>query len=277
MTMVTFPSTLEASDPAPLREASEPSASEVRIALNRVLDSPRFRRSDRLRRFLELVVEEKLAGRGDRLKEYVIAVEVYDRGSAFNPAVDTIVRVEARRLRATLQAYYDVAADPVRIEVPKGGYEPFFHRRAAAPEVTARPRLSSVVVLPFEDLNCNHARDSFCRGLTEEVVCALAQVDGLRVTANLPALASHQSRENPRHVGRALKVAGVINGSVRRAGNRLRITAQLIRTADGCHLWSRRFESSSEDAFAIQDEVAGALADACCGGLEPRPQTRPSA
>jgi len=271
MTVATFPSAFQASDQPLSGEASEPAAAEVRLALERVLDSPQFRRSDRLRRFLELVVEEKLAGRADRLKEYVIAVEVYDRGSGFNPAVDTIVRVEARRLRATLQGYYEVAADPVRIEVPKGGYEPFFYRRAKVTEAAAGLRLSSVVVLPFEDLGANHARNSFCRGLTEEVICALARVDGLRVTAHLPALASRRSRENPLQAGRTLRVAGVIDGSVRRAGDRLRITAQLIRTADGCHVWSRRFERSSDDAFAIQDEVAEALveavADNACASL----------
>ncbi len=242
-----------------LVEGAEPSDSEVQLALERVLRSSRFSRSERLRRFLQFVVRQKLAGRATDLKEYAIANEVYDRGPSFDPATDTIVRVEARRLRATLQAYYksDGASDPIWIEVPKGGYQPLFVRRPrAGREQPAAPSTSSVAVLPFEDLSGGNCGDSFCRGLTDEVVCALMQIDGLRVAAR-------------GRVSSALHVARLVQGSVRQAGDRVRITAQLVNTADSYHVWSRRFDRELGDVFAIQDEVAAAIVEAF---TEPRPQ-----
>jgi adenylate cyclase len=102
--------------------------SDILAALKRVLDSAEFSRSKRAGAFLHFVVEEKLAGRGDRLKAFSIAREVYGRDETFDPRTDTIVRVEAGRLRSRLAVYYETAGhdDPVRIDVPKGGYAPTF-------------------------------------------------------------------------------------------------------------------------------------------------------
>ena len=105
---------------------------DIRDALARVLASGAFARSGQLQRLLRFVVEETIAGRGDRLKEYVIGVEVFSRPAAFDPRLDSLVRVEARRLRAALEAYYqgDGRADPVVIDLQKGSYVPSFHRAA---------------------------------------------------------------------------------------------------------------------------------------------------
>ena len=230
----------------------EPSHSDVQLALERVLASSQFSRSERLRRFLKFVVRQKLAGRAGRLKEYAVATEVYDRGPGFDPATDTIVRVEARRLRATLQAYYtgDGAADPVRIEVPKGGYQPSFARRhVGSGALPPDPPISSVAVLPFDDLCGEDSCALLCRGLTAEIVCALMQVEGLRVAARGAVLS-------------ALPVTRVVEGSVRQAGDRVRITVQLVNTVEDCHVWSQRFERGLDDVFALQDEVAGAVVEA---------------
>lgn len=261
MSVVVFAPPVQA--PAP-----EPVASEVYLALERVLSSARFSRSERLRRFLEFIVREKLAGRGGDLKEYTIATEVYDRGPGFNPATDTIVRVEARRLRTMLQAYYGDGgnSDPIRIEVPKGGYAPSFCRRSLtrgfSPPVTPS---SSVAVLPFKDLSANREREYFCQGLTEEIICALTQVEGLKVAGPTGAA---MADANPRDVSDGLRAArnctSVVDGSVRHADNRVRITAQLISTVNGYHLWSRRFEREIKDPFAVQDEVAAAVVEAVC-------------
>src|SRR6188508_18002 len=116
--------------PAPPKDADAAS----RDQLERVLGSVTFRQVDRLKRFLNFIVSESLAGRGDQLKEYVIGVQVFDKDSSFDPRADPIVRVQARRLRARLVRYYreEGGSDAVLIELPKGGYAPVFKNREAA-------------------------------------------------------------------------------------------------------------------------------------------------
>jgi hypothetical protein len=99
-------------------------AAEVTAAMTRVLASNTFRGAERSRRLLQFIVEETLAGRGDRLKDYTLGAEGLGRGDGFDPRTDPIARVEASRLRGRLELYYasEGHADPVRIAVPKGGY-----------------------------------------------------------------------------------------------------------------------------------------------------------
>ncbi len=103
----------------------------VRAELDRILASPGFAQSERLSRFLRFAVEETLQGRGDRLKEYFLGVEVFDREETYDPRTDPIVRVEAGRLRAKLARYYETegSADPVLVAFPKGSYVPVFQHR----------------------------------------------------------------------------------------------------------------------------------------------------
>jgi TolB-like protein len=109
----------------------------VQEQLARILASPDFDAPERNRRFLRYVVEEMLAGRGNRIKAYGIAVAVFDRDDSFDAQSDPIVRIEASRLRRSLERYYLLAGqnDPVRIEIPKGAYVPKFHRQSAAATV----------------------------------------------------------------------------------------------------------------------------------------------
>jgi adenylate cyclase len=108
---------------------------QIRAALGRITASSVFAASPRMQNFLRYVVEETLAGRGGDIKGYTLALEVFGRGDSFDPANDSVVRVEAARLRRTLAAYYgdEGSADAVIIDVPKGGYVPAFQRRPAAP------------------------------------------------------------------------------------------------------------------------------------------------
>ncbi len=112
-----------------------PDTSEVRAALEHVLASPAFINAGRLSRMLRFVVERTLDGHGDQLKEYLLGVEVFDRPSDYDPRLDSIVRVEARRLRAKLSEYYDAegATDAMRIRIGKGGYLPTFERANDSP------------------------------------------------------------------------------------------------------------------------------------------------
>lgn len=111
-----------------------PGRDEIQQQLKRLLSSATFSSANRLRRFLQFVVEKALAGESDRLKEYVIGVEVYDRDIEYDPRVDSIVRVEAGRLRTKIREYYasDGQADIVLIRLPKGGYSPEFVLRDSA-------------------------------------------------------------------------------------------------------------------------------------------------
>jgi hypothetical protein len=120
----------------------EPPLADVREALGRVIASAVFRASPRLAQLLRFVVEHSLAGEGTRLKGYTIAVEAFGRAPDFDPQIDPIVRVEAGRLRQRLDRYYagEGAGETVWIELPRGGYEPVFHRR----EVLACAVLSPV-------------------------------------------------------------------------------------------------------------------------------------
>jgi Tol biopolymer transport system component len=104
----------------------------IRVHLAKILASPRFANSERLTRFLRFSVEEALAGRAENLKEYTLALEVFDKTASHDPGADPIVRVEARRLRARLKEYYETEGlgDPIRIDIPKGAYIPTFQRVA---------------------------------------------------------------------------------------------------------------------------------------------------
>ncbi len=126
-----------------------PTAGEIRAALDRVLGSHIFRAAHGQRRFLKFVVEETLAGHGQSLKEFTVGVGAFERGESFDPRLDPIVRTEARKLRARLAKYYaeEGPSDPVRIELPKGSYQPVFLNWVPSPaaEAQAEPELVAEV------------------------------------------------------------------------------------------------------------------------------------
>ena len=119
----------------------------------------------------------------------------------------------------------------------------------------------SIAVLAFTNLSADKEQDYFCDGMAEEIINALTHLESLRVVARTSAFVFKDKREDIREIGRKLKVDKVLEGSVRKAGNRLRITAQLINVSDGYHLWSERYDREMEDVFAIQDEVTLAIVD----------------
>ncbi|MGE5235073.1 MAG: protein kinase domain-containing protein [Acidobacteriota bacterium] len=119
----------------------------------------------------------------------------------------------------------------------------------------------SVAVLPFTNLSADPEQEYFCDGMAEEIINALAHVVSLRVIARTSSFAFKGASRDVREIGDSLDVRSVLEGSVRRSGDRLRITAQLIDAADGSHLWSERFDRRLEDVFAIQDEIALAIVE----------------
>ena len=126
---------------------------------------------------------------------------------------------------------------------------------------------ASIAVLPFANLSADRENEYFGDGLAEEIINALAQVEGLKVIARTSAFSFKGKNEDVRHIAQALGVTNVLEGSVRRAGDRIRVTAQLIAAADGTHVWSDRYDRPMTDVFAMQDEIAYAITAALKGRL----------
>jgi TolB-like protein/Tfp pilus assembly protein PilF len=121
--------------------------------------------------------------------------------------------------------------------------------------------LPSIAVLPFVNMSADPENEYFSDGLSEEIINALSKLEGLHVTARTSAFRFRGKDLDMRDIGRQLNVSTVLEGSVRKAENRLRITAQLISVADGYHLWSERYDRELKDVFAIQDEISLAIVD----------------
>jgi TolB-like protein len=153
--------------------------------------------------------------------------------------------------------------------------------RPDVPSVGGRGDYSSIAVLPFENMSGNEDDAYFADGLSEELLNALTRVPGLRVAGRTSSFALRDSNLDLKAIADTLGVETVLEGSVRRSGGRVRVTAQLIEAEDGFHLWSRDWERelTADNVFEIQDEIAGAVAAAMVTGEEPnsRADAAPSA
>ena len=134
-------------------------------------------------------------------------------------------------------------------------------RRDFATKVNPSKRPPSIAVLPFVDMSLESDQEYFCDGMAEELINALTQIKALRVIARTSAFSYKGRNVNVRDIGKELDVAAILEGSIRKAGNRLRITALLVDTEDGHHLWSERYDRNMGDVFAIQDEITLAIVD----------------
>ncbi len=140
---------------------------------------------------------------------------------------------------------------------------------AATPApLPAAPRdTPSIAVLPFADMSPGRDQDYFCEGVAEEILNALTRVKRLRVASRTSSFQLRGKSLDAREIGERLNVSSMLEGSVRKAGNRLRVTVQLIDTADGYHLWSDRYDLEIEDVFAVQDDIAQSTVRALRGVL----------
>ena len=328
----------------------------IREQLSRVLHSAMFAQSGRQCRFLKYVVEATLAGRADRLNQFLIGLEVFDRDESFDPATDSIVRVEAGRLRSKLHEYYSELGqkDPVLIELPKGGYavriqtkldkdrssdatgnigseeqslqsihndEDSSQTLSDAPasawvsvglkitpivllsglvvgaiylgfftstEIESMGDVSSTVktpsadypsegvtqsvergaekptiaILPFDNMSNDPEQEYFSDGITEDIITDLSKVSGLFVIARHSTFIYKEKPLNIKEISKELGVRYILEGSVRKAGDRLRITAQLIDARTENHLWAERYDRKLDDIFAIQDDVSRKIVNA---------------
>jgi TolB-like protein/cytochrome c-type biogenesis protein CcmH/NrfG len=282
-------------DNKPASDSAGAHADVVRDQLERLLADSRFVRSERLSRLLRYTVEKTLAGDGEQLKEYAIALEVYGKPPSYDPAVDSLVRVEVTRLRNKLLEYYATNGrdDRVRIEVPKGTYVPvfisqvapeplshalrrrflimwgvpgclvagiagwLFTTRRAQPGVEPSP---SVVVLPFSNFSSDPESNAFAAGLTEDVTNALSRAGVWRVASRAAALPFQTRPDTVASIGRQLHVTAVLIGTVRKEAAHLRITAHLINVADGYYVWSETWDRDTGSTLAIQTELSELIA-----------------
>ena len=152
------------------------------------------------------------------------------------------------------QRYQSAAEMRDAIDAVRRARDSSASRQAAPADATP-----SIAVLPFSDMSPQKDQEYFCEGMAEELISALASLDGLRVAARSSSFQFRGSAVDLRKVGDELKVSTVLEGSVRKAGNRLRITAQLVKVSDGYHLWSERYDRDMDDVFAVQDEIAKAI------------------
>jgi TolB-like protein/Tfp pilus assembly protein PilF len=140
---------------------------------------------------------------------------------------------------------------------------------------SAAARVPSIAVLPFANMSGDKEQEYFSDGLAEEIINALAQIDGLKVIARTSAFAFRGQNTDIRKIAETLGVTNILEGSVRRSGNRIRVTAQLIAATDGTHLWSERFDRDLADVFAVQDEISAAISAALQVRLSPQAAAKP--
>lgn len=154
---------------------------------------------------------------------------------------------------ALRRAFGDDATNPRIIQtIPRRGY------RLIAPvtRLAATQAHPSIAVLAFSDMSPEQDQEYFCDGISEEIINSLTRLEGLRVVARTSSFAFKGRSQDIRTIGASLGVTAVLEGSVRKAGNQLRITVELLSVEDGCHLWSEHFDRELPDVFAIQEEIA---------------------
>ena len=175
-------------------------------------------------------------------------------------------RVIARALRKDREQRYQTVKDLlIDLRDLKRELESQSHRSFSRPIGTLSTEIvpeRSIAVLYFENMNSETDSDYFCAGMTEDIITDLSKIKELKVVSRTDVLPFRKKEVNMRQVGEALRVNYILEGSVRTAGNRIRITAQLISLRDGYHLWAERFDRQVEDIFDLQNEVSQKIVDA---------------
>ena len=289
-----------------------PDDSVLRV-LEAILSSNTFRDSEILKRFLRYSVEHTLRGEQDELKEYRLGLEVFDRASDFDPRLDPVVRMTARRLRNKLEEYYEGEGtkQPIRIHVPKGGYGATFLlaviqsspqkseglsprrliaiatvaallsvimlaglRRWTTPAPSPARRIHSVAVLPFQNLSGDASQEYLADGLTEALVTELAQVRELRVISRTSVMTYKGTAKRLPEIARELNVDAVVEGSLARTGDDVSVTAQLIEAQTDTHIWAQTYGTARGNLPEIQNRVAQTIVQQVGVNLTPAEQGR---
>jgi adenylate cyclase len=238
----------------------------IRSQLERILDHPEFKATERMRNLLSHVVNETLAGNAAQLKGYTIATDVFGRGADFDSARDPVVRVQAGRLRRALERYYLVAGadDPVRIDIPKGCYVAVFSSGPAEVDsdagtsgVAAQPGVAdwpSVLVRPLGDCTNDPELVYLASGLATELAIELGNCGDLRV------MLSDDAAQRDGATGSAPDF--VVQGSVFAGGSTVKVVVQLLSARTGEQLWVDAVKAPLQeiDLLSFQENAAAAIA-----------------
>ncbi len=270
-----------------------PTAPACRAEVRRLLAFRDFAAAPQLRHFLEYIVEETLAHRGDQLKERNIAVHALRRDADFDPRLDCVVRVMAVKLRRALESYYrgsEAAGAKVWIEVPRGTYRPVFRRIEPANQVSSSSRTPArrwsasggatrsiavvaqrpvLAILPLVPLTPGSKEVALSEALACEVCVQLRHLLWLEL---LDYLVTRRWRNDPQET--STQEMGccdfMIGGTCRRQSEQLRVTAQLTSVGDGHVLWADQFDMlASVDNFVQEDAVVAQICAAVSQSLQP--------
>jgi adenylate cyclase len=224
----------------------------------------------RVRRFLSELMRRKVYHVA--VVYVVVAFAIWEAADIAFPSVGlpdaavtfvVVLSVLGFPLALVLAWAYEVRPEAPSSEIETAGVVTF----TEPPRRASPPPPASIAILPFDNMTPEPDSGYFADGIVEELTNALARVREVRVVARTSAFGFRGSGLDVREVGRALSVAYLVEGSVRRAGDRLRVTAQLVDAAEGHHVWSERYERRVGDVFAIQDEIVAAVADSILSRL----------
>lgn len=276
-----------------------PPAADVRAQLERLLSSQALGGSEQLKRLLKLVVERTLDGQSELLKEYNLGLEVFQRAADYDPKVDPIVRVQARRLRAKLDEYYagEGAHDPVSIQIPKGAYVPAFgltkgsSTPAFASQPSARRRTWTAVVLgaltlagamflwisnrrsvPAADIDSSVAvlpmksfaegREGIANEVSEVLTTQLAKNSKLRVLSRTTASKYRETPASLPEIARTLGVRWIVEGGVGAEGNRAYMKLRVVDSQTDRKVWANVFDCQVSELVAVNARAADDIAAA---------------
>lgn len=275
-------------------------AEAITAQLDRILASKGLANAGRLSRLLRYVVERTLAGEADQLKEYAVGVEVFDRDDKYDPRLDSIVRVEAGRLRSRLEEYYngEGATDEVRIVLPRGGYSAQFERRSAPlipPVVTesVKPSRSwrpwalavsatavvavvaawtlgsqagtgatSIAVLAFEQYSSSGEDESVAAQLTDGVTSELARLGTLSVVSHTSAMQFAGARKPLREIAAELDADVILEGSIENNPDGIVVIARLVNATSDRKMWVENFPGRADDIAGLNRRIAAAVSAA---------------
>ena len=244
-------------------------ADAVRTELERIANSETFARSNRMQELVRYLVHNELAGNGDRLRSFNIAIDVFGRDAEFDPNNDSIVRVEAARLRRMLSAHYIANPDSkLRISIPKGRYLPTYELIEETPAPAHAPLHSpiggpGIAVLPFAGDASKQAQKEMCDGLTYELNFQLSRFAEFRVV-DASSLADIPAAELLSEVANGLECQYLVKGQIASTSAGIRIHVQALDATNARVLWSERFDVELQDTglLDLEEEIASSIARA---------------
>lgn len=268
-------------------------ADQVRSELERILGSKGFANAGRMSRLLRYVVDKTLAGEADQLKEYAVGVEVFDRGADYDPRLDSIVRVEAGRLRSRLEEYYsgEGAGSPIRINLPRGGYVARFdmptttadpappalsrrRSRAAWPFAAgllvavfgmvawvgggSRPErtMPSVAVLAIEQYGPGPDEAALAARLTDSVTAELARLGTVHVASHTSATRFAGANRPLPEIARALNADYVVEASLEREAGGVLVVARIVAAGTDRKVWVMDYRGPADDVRGLSQRMA---------------------